>query len=90
MCPKFSIALIPDSFSSLVTIFDFVFIDCSITIFKVDSFRSMICFDLSSMSFFNVLFPMNEYFMTSPRPDLYSSSDKVLKYCVEINTHLGL
>ena len=83
-------ALIPDSFSSFVTIFDFVFIDSSIKTFKVDSSLSTISCDRSSIIFFNFLLPIKEYFTISPRPDLYSLSDNVFKKDVEINTNLGL
>ena len=54
-------------------------------VFKIDSFLFIISLEFFSIIFLNFLLPINAYLTTSPRPDLYSSSDRVPKKEVEIS-----
>ena len=69
----------PVSFSSLVTIFDFVLIDSSMISFNIFSSLIIIFFILVSIIFLSFLLPIKPYLITSPRPDLYSFSGNVFK-----------
>ena len=83
-------ALTPDSFSSLVTIFDFVLIDSSIIVLRMVWFLFIIFFGLFSIIFLSFLLPIKAYLITSPNPELNSFLDNVFKKFVDIKTRLGL